>query len=189
MIRIMLDAAVLAPSASNRQPWRFIVLSDPAIRRQLAEGVKEAVASTAADVLPQYKNDYLSYCRHFLYFEKAPVLIFALFRSEATVTSMFSEDSPSFARVNALELNGAVISVSMAVENLLLAATDQGLGTCVMTGPLIAVGAINHVLSVPEGWSILCMVCAGYAGESPNPVRRKTVEQVLIKSGGRHGAQ
>jgi F420 biosynthesis protein FbiB-like protein len=186
LIRNMIEAAVCAPSASNRQPWRFMVVSDPALRRQMAAGVEEAASRMAGEIRPGFEKDYQSYSRHFLLFEQAPVLLLALFRSEATLAALFREDSPAHERMTALEQEGAVISVAMAVQNLLLSAADQGLGACVMTGPLIAVESLERLLSVPDGWKILCMVGVGYPDESPGLIRKKTVEQVVIhpKPGG-----
>jgi nitroreductase len=151
-----------------------------------SEVPQAAIDEAAVSALPGYERDYRSYCRNFLHFEQAPVLLLALFRSEATLAALFREDSPAHARMTALEQEGAVISVAMAVQNLLLSAADQGLGACVMTGPLIAAESLERLLSVPDGWKILCMVGVGYPDESPGPIRKKTVEQVVIhpKPGG-----
>ncbi len=45
LIREVLEAAGWAPSAHNAQPWRFIVLSDPQVKRRLAEAMAEAWAA------------------------------------------------------------------------------------------------------------------------------------------------
>lgn len=187
-IRNMIEAATFAPSASNRQPWRFIVVSDKAVLKSLADSVREAVTATAREVRPGFESGFLSYSRYFLVFDKAPLLILALYRTDSTIAAMVQENTESAVRMNVLEGNGAVISVSMAVQNMLLSAAGQGLGACVMTGPLIAVQAFNRILAVPDGWRILCGVCAGYPDEAPAAGRKKTVEQVVIsRFGGADG--
>lgn len=180
MIRTMIDAAIYAPSASNRQPWRFIIVKDPTVRLSLAGCVQEAVDATTWDILSGYEDEYRSYSRSFSHFAQAPVLIIALVRAAPTLAVLLRSNTPSQERLSAMEVNGAIISVAMAVQNLLLSATDQGLGTCVMTGPLMAAESFARVLAVPEGWTILCMVCVGYSDESPLPIPKKTVEQVVI---------
>lgn len=189
VIRVMLETAVCAPSASNRQPWRFMVVSEPALRSQLAASTREAVARLSEEVIPEFKSDFLGYCQHFLYFEHAPVLIFALSKSETTLAALLKKGSLAREWMQSLEMKGAIISVAMAVQNLLLSAADQGLSTCVMTGPLVAVDAFSRILSVPEGWDILCMVCVGYPDEEAQPIRKKPVDHILIhpKTGQTYG--
>jgi F420 biosynthesis protein FbiB-like protein len=188
-IRCLLEAAVLAPSASNRQPWRFMVITDPHIRDSLVTCTQEAITDATDDVQAGFATDFLSYSQHFQNFGQAPALIVVLHKIEPLLASLFKEGTSSYNRMQALELKSSVMSVSMAVQNLLLAATDQGLGTCVMTGPLIASEALSRILSVPEGWDLLCMVSVGYSDEEPQPLRKKTVEQVVItpKSGNSYG--
>jgi nitroreductase len=118
-----------------------------------------------------------------MHFEKAPVLIVALFRAAEAMASIFQADSQAHARMRNLELDGAKISTAMAVQNMILCAAEQGVGTCVMSGPLIASESMARVLAVPDGWDILCLVCAGYPDESPEPPRRKSVDQVVIPVG------
>ncbi len=180
MIRNMIEAATWAPSGSNRQPWRFIVLRDAEVKRRLADDVRRVVTSLADAVQPGLAGDFEAYSRHFLHFEQAPVLLLVLCRTESTMATLFRENTSARARMGALESDAAVISVAMATQNLLLTATEQGLASCVMTGPLVAEDAFDQALDVPTGWRILCMVCVGYPGESPVPGRRKAVDQVIV---------
>lgn len=181
VLRQVLEAAICAPSGSNRQPWRFIVITDPAIRKRLVVCTQEAIAGVTEDVQPGFTAGFSAYSQHFQNFGQAPALIVVLHKIEPMLASLFKEGSSSCNRIQALEMKSSVMSVSMAVQNLLLAATDQGLGSCVMTGPLIASEALSRMLSVPEGWDLLCMVSVGYPDEEPQPLRKKTVDQVIIK--------
>jgi nitroreductase len=180
MLGKMIDAATCAPSASNRQPWRFMILTDRETKRRLADRVQEAIGRAAGDLSLLKPADFTSYSRNFLHFAEAPAVILALCRSTPVMAYLFKEGSPTRARLKILEEEGAVMSVAMAVENMLLSATGMGLATCVMTGPLIAEESFNEILSVPEGWKIACLVCAGFADESPAPAPRKTAAQVTI---------
>lgn len=184
----ILEAAVCAPSASNRQPWRFIVVSDAKVRGRMAESAREAVRRMAPDVQPEFEAGFLDYSRHFVTFEQAPLLLVALAKADQTFASLFKEESVSRERMRRLERDGSSISVAMAVQNLLLAATEEGLGTCVMTGPLLAEEDLVRILPVPEGWAILCLVCLGRPAEEAPTLRKKTAEQVTctVKQGDIH---
>ena len=190
MIRNMLEAAICAPSASNRQPWRFMVVTDPALRGRLDRRAQAAIQAAAQDAIAGGAEEFQSYAGKFSHCGQAPVLIVCLYKAEAGLAALFREQTDTYRRMQELETSGAMISVAMAVQNLVLSATDQGLGTCVMTGPLLAEEAIGRIVAVPPGWRILCLVCVGYPDETPRPIRKKTVDQVLIEhqSGGDGGA-
>ncbi len=176
----MLEAAVCAPSAANRQPWRFLVVRDPAVCQRLAACVHEAVRDVAREVQPEFVCDFIEYGRRFAGLERVPALVVALARKDDTLAGLLRPDAPSRAWLLRLEQDNARMGVSMAVQNLLLAATAQGLGTCVMTGPLLARDACARILSIPEGWDILCLVCVGYPDGEPVPPRKKTAAQVTL---------
>ena len=179
-LRQILESAICAPSGSNRQPWRFSVITDPALRDRLVTCTQEAIAEVTKDIQPGFATDFSGYSQHFQNFGQAPALIVVLHKVEPMLASLFKEGTSSYNRMKALEQKSSVMSVSMAVQNLLLAATEFGLGTCVMTGPLIAAEALAHILPVPEGWDILCLVSAGYPDEVPPPLRKKSVAQVVL---------
>jgi nitroreductase len=78
-----------------------------------------------------------------------------------------------------LERDAGLLSVAMAVENLLLAAPALGLGATVMTGPLLAQRALREILAVKPGWELVAVVPVGFPDEAPEPKPRKGVEQVI----------
>jgi F420 biosynthesis protein FbiB-like protein len=188
-LRQMLEAAICAPSGSNRQPWRFQIITNPAVRERLISCTQAAIKDVAEDVQPGFAANFVGYSQYFLNFGQAPALIVVLYKSEPMLASFFKEGTASANRMQALELKSSVMSVSMAVQNLLLAATELGLGTCVMTGPLIAADAFARILSVPEGWELLCLVSVGYPDEKPPPLAKKPVDHVVLPppSGDSHG--
>ena len=68
-------------------------------------------------------------------------------------------------------------NVSCAAENMMLAATELGLGSCFLMGPMIAFSdpALRARLGLPEGYEPLIGVALGYAaGERPAPPDRKS---------------
>jgi len=184
LIRRVIEAAVTAPSASNKQPWRFLVLQDPERISALAEAVRSAVASLSQRVEPSSAQAIAGYGSYFWRFEAAPVLIVPLFR-RLTLLSHFLEagqgpaDGNEAALVERLELRSGLIGTSLAIQNLLLMAHALGLGASGMTGPLVAEPALREQLSVPASWDIACLIPLGWPAEDPTPTPRKPIEKVI----------
>ena len=65
------------------------------------------------------------------------------------------------------------------VAHLLLVFHSMGLGTCWMSGPLIAKREIEEILKVPEEWSLVALVPVGYSAESPPTKPRKAVDELV----------
>jgi nitroreductase len=174
----ILEAANLAPSATNRQPWEFVVANRLHIDRLegvLAEAFRERVAGVgetqmraairelsmpedaAGDTLKGLGTFYRT-------LGGAPVLIGVLI-PRAT--------DPWVAKNN-------VCDAAAAIENLLLAAWDRGLGTCWMSGPLKGrYDAIASFLGVPEDRELLAIIPLGYPAHQPaRPPKRDIATKV-----------
>lgn len=180
-IEALLAAAITAPSASNKQPWRFLVVRDPQVRQDMAAAVRAAVARVAAAVEPAYEDSFRAYGDYFTRFEDAPVVIAALARASPLLSNMTASGSlqPEDRRaIAAMEERSAWVSVGLAIENLLLAAHAAGLGASGMTGPLIAEGALKEILGVRASWCIAALIPVGYPDEAPAPTRRKPLDKV-----------
>lgn len=184
LIRRLIEAAVTAPSASNKQPWRFLVLRDRARIEALAESVRAAVASLSQRVEPSSAQAIAGYGAYFWRFEAAPVLMVPLFR-RLTLLSHFLEagegpsDAGERALIDRLEERSGLIGTSLAIQNLLLMAHALGLGASGMTGPLVAEPALRDLLSVPSSWEIACLIPLGWPAEEPTPTPRKPIDKVI----------
>jgi len=169
----LLEAARWAPSNHNRQPWRFLVLEDKKRIRDLASRVGEALGLKLKSLPPMasaYADDLAHYAT---LFAEAPVLLVALHKHPVSVSAVLLEGVP-----NAALVSGEPLSVAMAVQNLLLAAHALGLGACVMTAPLLVPEAVAEAIPLPAGFDLTCFVAVGHPAESPEPPRRKNLEQV-----------
>jgi F420 biosynthesis protein FbiB-like protein len=172
-IRGLLEAAIAAPSAHNRQPWRFAVLSSGQHKARLASAMgdrlradrladHDAVADVDADVARS----------------------FARITGAATVVvvclSMEHMDSYPDAQRSRNELLMAVQSTAMAGHNLLLAAHAQGLGACWLCAPLFCAGTVREALGLPGHWEPQGMVTLGYPAAAARPVGRRDVSEVAL---------
>jgi len=181
VIEKLIEMAVLAPSASNKQPWRFFVVTERATLERMARAVEEAVDRIAAHVRPEFEQAFRNYGGYFVRFREAPVVIVPVFRSLEVLSNLVDDAlaADDRARIASMEFNSGIISTALAVENLMLYAHSIGLGTSCMTGPLVAADELKRVLEVPESWSIAALVPAGYPDETPEGPARKSAETVI----------
>ena len=162
MLEQLLTAAIWAPSAHNRQPWRFAVIDRQVTLGRTQERLARAMggklrADLTADGMPLElieKDVNRSYSR----ITSAPALILV-------ALSMADMDAyPDQGRQNK-EWLMAVQSTAMAGQNLLLAAHGLGLGACWMCAPLFCPEVVRETLALPADWMPQGLVTVGYAAE------------------------
>ena len=173
VVQRILETAVWAPSAHNRQPWRFVVLATPGARGRLADEMGEAFrGDLLADHLPpdQVQAQVERSRRRIL---EAPVAI--LLCLDLTALDRYPDE-----RRQRAEHLMAVQSVAMAGLNLLLAAHAEGLGGVWMCAPLFAPHVVSQALRLPETWQPQGLVLLGYPAVVPSERPRKPVEGVTI---------
>jgi nitroreductase len=176
LIESLIASAVTAPSASNKQPWRFLVVQRRELIEAMAAAVRAAVERIARAIDPAFEEPFRAYGDYFTRFENAPLTIVPLFRPLTVLSNMIPHDDVR--AIRAMERDSGLIGTSLAMENLLLAAHAAGLGASGMTGPLIAVDALRELLRVPPSWEIAALVPVGYPDETPPPTDRKSPERV-----------
>jgi len=179
VIEALLAAAVTAPSASNKQPWRFLVVANPEVKATMAAKVKAAVERVALHIDSQFNSAFRAYGDYFTRFDTAPVVIVALYRPLTLLSNMVGANLNSADRANiiCMEERSGIVSTSLAIQNLLLMAHELGLGASGLTGPLIALDDLKSILSLPSGWDIAALIAVGYPAEKPAaPTRRSPAE-------------
>jgi F420 biosynthesis protein FbiB-like protein len=169
----LLAAGVWAPSAHNRQPWRFAVLTDNATKQDLASGMgtllRGARLADGDDSEAVEADVQRSYAR----ITAAPLVIVAFLTMEDMDTY------PDPARSKAEHLM-AVQGVAMAVNNILLAAQARGLGACWMCAPLFCSEAVVEAVGAPSHWQAQALLTIGYPASGGKPARRRPLSDVLL---------
>jgi nitroreductase len=180
LIERLLAAAVTAPSASNKQPWRFLVVRSAEAIARMAAAVRRATSEIAAHVPEASQCAFRAYGEYFTRFEHAPVVVVPICRGAAVLSHLVDDalDAGARARIGWMERGSALTSTSLALGNLLVAAHAAGLGASAMTGPLVAADALRMQLDVPESWDIVALVPLGFAAETPAKTERKDVAKV-----------
>lgn len=137
VIESCLEAARLAPSACNSQPWSFIVVDDPDIKNEIVKKALSGIYKT---------NDFV---------KEAPVLIVVV-----------TEHSTYIARMGGQLRNVrySLIDIGIACEHFILQATELGLGTCWLGW--FNEKALKKILGLPKSKKIDVMICMGYPAEN-----------------------
>lgn len=172
-IECLIEAASWAPSNHNRQGWKFIVFEDRQQIRILAEQTRKSLRKTMKEAcrLTADQADELVHLAGA--FDQSPIVILAMHKkSPAAGRSLLACATSELA-------SGEALSTAMAVQNLLLAAHAIGLGTCVMTAPLLAGQVWKSLQDLPAGFEPTCLITVGYPASVPEAPRRKKLEHIL----------
>ena len=172
----LIDAANQAPSGSNMQNGRWILVRDAGVKQQLAElnaaAVKAYVGPRADNPggLPHQSADkrkrmLQSVLWQMEHLHELPALIIAC------MTFDNKADAATIARAGG--------SIWPGVQNLLLAARASGLGAAPTTLALQDQDAARKVLNMPETMAAYCLIPVGYPLGNFGPVTRKPVEEIM----------
>lgn len=168
----LLEAALWAPSAHNRQPWRFCVVTSQAAKGQLSAHMalqwQVDLAADGADPAMIERRIAISQAR----LTGAAALIIA-------AVSMEEMDVYPDQRRSAAEWLMAVQSTALACQNLLLAAHHYGLGACWMCAPLFVPELVREVLALPAAWEPQALITLGYPAEEKSKERAPLPSRVV----------
>jgi len=172
LIESILNAAIWAPSAHNRQPWRFAVITAHNTKHELATAMGNRLRhDLEADNVP---TDIIEadISRSYDRITSAPVLI-------VLCLSMADMDTYPDEKRSTNEYLMAVQSTAMAGQNLLLVAHDAGLGGCWMCAPLFCPDIVRSTLNLPSDWQPQGLITLGYPAQTREKTR-KPLEQMTV---------
>jgi coenzyme F420-0:L-glutamate ligase/coenzyme F420-1:gamma-L-glutamate ligase len=173
IIRRVLEAGTQAPSAHNRQPWRFVVLLEAKKSERLASKMGAMLradlerdgldaASIEADVSRSYARITGA----------AVAIVVCLDKSTL-------DEYPDERRSTAEYIMG-IQGVAMAGENILLAAHAEGLGGCWLCAPLFVPDLVREELDLQPDWEPQGMILLGYPRDAGRARSRRPVEDVTL---------
>lgn len=136
----VLEAARLAPSASNRQAWKFVVVKNADKRKELA------IAANNQTFVGQ-----------------APIIIAAVALMPERIMTC---GVPSYA-----------VDLAIAMEHMVLAAVDEGLGTCWIGA--FSQEKVRGILGIPDKYRVVTVLPVGYPAREMAAVSRKPIGQVV----------
>jgi nitroreductase len=170
-LRKMIDLSSWAPSGSNRQPWRFVVVRDKEIlgrMRKAIEDLAESIESPPED--PSLRESVIKGLANYTFFSDAPAL-FAVCLVPSPSLSQRVRDMKGYAPWPLPFAD--IMGVGAAIQNLLLSAHALGYGACWMTGPLIAQRELESLLGIERPWHLVSLIPVGKPAVSPGPAPRR----------------
>jgi coenzyme F420-0:L-glutamate ligase / coenzyme F420-1:gamma-L-glutamate ligase len=161
------------PSAHNRQPWRFVIVTDFSVKTTLADTMAEDFERDLLrdGVAPEKIQAQVKRSKERM--ALAPLLI--LLCLDMSEMDSYPDDTRQQA-----EQTMAIQSVAAAGLQLLLAAHAEGLGGVWVCSPLFAQETIRKTLKLSRTWEPQGMFFIGYALDIPQVRERKNIESISL---------
>ena len=180
-LRLCLEAAAAAPSGGNVQPWQFVVVTDPEVRRRLGDvyrrayvryepAVQKALRPPRDEEEARTRERLLDSARHLAeHLHEAPVLVLVL--APIRWIELRDDEGP-------LDIGTIYASVFPAVQNLMLAARALGIGTTLTTLYRIHHDEAREICGIPADFEIAALIPMGRPAVPFRRGERKPIERV-----------
>ena len=157
VIERLVEAAILAPSAVHLQPWAFAALLDSTHIESYAERARNWLFKNLAETGLGNEAREILERPNFSIFYHAPALVLVMAQSS---------------------LSQAMEDCCLAAQNLMLAARDEGIGSCWIgfARPWLNLPATKQELGLPEEYCIVAPLVLGYPSAWPESHGRKPAE-------------
>lgn len=174
LIHNLIEAASLAPSSCNSQPWRFKIVYDQTQKDSLIKATfnqhfiskASAIIVCCADI-SKYKEDS---------FAGIAALKEADYIDDSLYTTLNN-------RLESFQVNESIFeiifNVAIAIENIMLRAVELNLGCCWVG--LINEQMVKKFLGLSENLVVVSLVAVGFPAESPDPRRRLPINDLILK--------
>ncbi|SVB03629.1 uncharacterized protein METZ01_LOCUS156483 [marine metagenome] len=177
ILRRVIEAATKAPSGTNRQPWRFLVVRDSEKRSRIAKMIR-----TNAENNPGIREYFSEGSKsddtgQRLMFTGALSLLNDLDQAPVYIIPCLYRDDGTFSPTDNV-LTGS--SIYGAVQNLQLVARALGLGTVLTTFQAPILDELRPFLGIPESALPCALIPLGYPDANFGPTRRLPVDDVLF---------
>ncbi len=155
-IRRIVDAGVQAPTGLGFQPWRFVVVRDRALMREVSDYCKTTMIATLEGTEDERAQWFLSLLKQedFNIFYNAPVLVLVFGAADDPMSS---------------------IDCTLCAENMMLAAWSLGVGSCwIGSASVVAQNPdLMERLQAPEGYNLVAQLIFGYPAAVPEKPERR----------------
>jgi len=176
LIEKLIEAATRAPSGANRQPWAFVVVRDPELKRPIAALYHDSWEAAYGNRVrggarPLDSRVYASATHLAAHMAEAPALIFVCLDHQLA-GGILQPGQPTPA--------GRYTSILPAVQNLLLAARGLGLGAVLTTLHKTHEEEIKLLLGIPHHVETVALIPVGYPLDKFGPVTRRPPSEVTF---------
>ena len=162
IIKEIIKDSILAPSAGNEQPWKYVIVSNKEMLKKMSDDSKKNILAHIAANPDDYAKKYESMLMNESYnvFYNAPCLVI-----------IFGEK----------DLKNLCVDCALAASYFMMSAVSRGLGTCwVNLGLAINDPEIIEELGIPENCQIVAPIILGYPVKIPTAPKRNAPEITKI---------
>lgn len=171
ILKKIICAAIKAPSAKNRQPWKFIVLTSEAKEKFVSvmrQGIEKE--ENTKSLLPN-SGGYVEAAKHTAtIMEQAPALIVICNPTGHSLYENLTPEEKIYERAD-------IQSIGAAIQNMLLEATSLGIGTLWICDTCFAYDDLKNYFK--DKGEIIAAVALGYPAENPSERPRKDFDEVV----------
>lgn len=174
-IEEMVEAAMLAPSAKNRQPWKFIVYQGRK-KEELVQVMKQGIdrEKQGHELMPSWAGGLADAENTARVMSEAPVLIAILNTNGTTPFANIGSEQRIVEICDSL-------SIGAAIEHMLLTAVEHGLGTLWIANTCFAYKELEAYIDTEH--QLIGIIAVGYADEHPKQRPRKKKEEMVKYEG------
>lgn len=170
-IREIIRLAGLAPSINNYQPWKYYIITNRELLKKMALEIAKEITDMPESSTRMAKHLKNQAAWFSTFFHSAPMFI-------ALTARPYESDFDKGVNIPVDELDKLrnypdLQSSGASIQNLLLAATAKGYGTCWMTGPLYARDTLQELLGISDPWRLISFVAIGKPGEKETKSKSK----------------
>lgn len=148
-----------SPYASGKKNWDILVVKEKETIAHIADLVRQSVNHLLPRIREDFKAGFSQYAKYFSAFETAPVLLIPTFRINPSLSLMCKIEQESFGD---WEKENVVKSIACVCMMILFSAESLGLGSCFMTGALLAEKELSQVLKLGNQKKIGAILPLGY---------------------------
>lgn len=164
-LKRILEAGRWAPSGANLQPWKFIVITSPEVKTKIADTCTKHSKKVWKNFAPETAK-FLSKrggTWNKSYMKTVPILVAACYKVTHEPTSEI-----------------ALASTWTAIQNILLAATNENLAACIYTHAYEEEEkTLRQILAIPNTYHLTAIIQLGYAKAIPPTPPRKKLEKII----------
>jgi len=162
LIKCIINDSILAPSAGNEQPWKFVIVNNRDMINRISDecrkNILERIASNPNDYAKRYEKMLQNEAFHIFY--HAPVVIYIL---------------------GEVSLKNLSVDCALAAGYLMMSATSKGLGTCwVNFGTEIHNSDLRDELGLLDNYKIIAPIALGFPDKIPGIPYRKEPQILSI---------
>jgi nitroreductase len=163
ILRNLIAAGIKAPSSGNTQPWKFYIVTSKKIRDEISKIMAQALDLYKSDLNKLSKKLKIISTEFYSNMGNCPNLIFVYCKKDKE------------------KKDRNIMGISCAVQNIMLSAIEEGLGTCWVGSFRGFEKALNKLLKIPKNEELISSILIGYPKKGFIPLKRKkkSLNQIL----------